>query len=1048
MESSDHDHSDDAAGEALSVSATLKPKIWRVKVVQEYIDNILIRTCLEIVEGGETWKVHEILFQVFERFHARVENQSAHRRPDELCHPQKLLECTAFKTQKEWDAWKVSTKHGTGKSSVTNPDAGALSEAHFDWASKKWDKYKVIKREIHDSVQRLWIELVPNNVLPSGATRINDLVEKLRKGMFDVWKFAKTHNKSKIKYADQDMVGPCQDWHPNWWNCWKSMGPASGRCSATFMSEVGMKISTVPAALPGLFEEHFEGIASGGCANFALHPKRAIKDEFKRADSTPATPVTQMSQARARSLDTKAALDIRKHEIQRLEFLIKSEHASPAEKQAFAKELFTFMRKPVVESPDSLNSSLSAGQSSNVAIAADAASISIHKPSSSFVVEPQRLLPLLLQMPTASTLDSMVPQSDTLTEIDCDQIEEDAMRGDHFTFPSCPVDIEAADFANSMLSIVSKDYDQGSPAKHPLQRLLETALGVFDPTDPAAVAAAEAAQAASLALSAASVAKGPALLRTSAVQVAARKNKSPAVYSIQGGPSLLGPSAVQVAARPAVASPKKQIMPSRQEIAARQRLMHQKKFVSYVSTCFRVVDPQHDGNCLFNCFVMSFARNNFNFTGLQNSESNAFIPWTAEILRHMLADELIRLDGVIPGQLYNPFDEDFIDVERRGGNPSFFTVATYANALRTGTSMYGGDIELALVAWLFKIKIFLLSSLQWRGADDKLCPMIHVAPEEFEDPEGGEICLLWTEGFTGGSDHYQLLIPKRASADEFRISSSDDEGPGSMSSPPKALVFPYPDPAHDQITTAFSKHALMMGNGLPKWNVDLKVCVISPEIGRGIVALRTFEEKEVVGIYDGHRCDVDGNIIIERAGLRLLFKAYPQLDRRVTGDKFKLSHTLCCGRNHESGLVIDGFPLCDPILDANVDSLGRFALANSASSDVTANVAIEWLTAPDLPPDVVNKCSDKECFVVCTRRIEVGDELLWNYQFQAHMSPSRKQFKRVVKSPKNRFKPIAKPKTKLKPSELDPDCLCPGDTKCLLGKCWFYGGRVLPRRRH
>jgi hypothetical protein len=37
----------------------------------------------------------------------------------------------------------------------------------------------------------LWLELVPNNILPSGATKLTETVEKLRKGMFDVWKFAK-----------------------------------------------------------------------------------------------------------------------------------------------------------------------------------------------------------------------------------------------------------------------------------------------------------------------------------------------------------------------------------------------------------------------------------------------------------------------------------------------------------------------------------------------------------------------------------------------------------------------------------------------------------------------------------------------------------------------------------------------------------------------------------------------------------------------------------------------------------------------------------------
>jgi hypothetical protein len=43
--------------------AELKPKIWRAAVVQEYKDNIVIRVGLEIAEGGETMKLHEIFFR-------------------------------------------------------------------------------------------------------------------------------------------------------------------------------------------------------------------------------------------------------------------------------------------------------------------------------------------------------------------------------------------------------------------------------------------------------------------------------------------------------------------------------------------------------------------------------------------------------------------------------------------------------------------------------------------------------------------------------------------------------------------------------------------------------------------------------------------------------------------------------------------------------------------------------------------------------------------------------------------------------------------------
>jgi hypothetical protein len=175
------------------------------------------------------------------------------------------------------------------------------------------------------------------------------------------------------------------------------------------------------------------------------------------------------------------------------------------------------------------------------------------------------------------------------------------------------------------------------------------------------------------------------------------------------------------------------------------------------------------------------------------------------------------------------------------------------------------------------------------------------------------------------------------------------------------------------------------------------------------------------------------------------------LDRTLNGSSFKKSHSVSLGRTHLSGLVIDGYPLCDPILDSNIDSLGRFALCNSASSDATANVKLKWVPAPDLPADVVNNIADCECFVVCTRPIKKGEELLWNYPFAHHMSPA----KPVNASKKQAVKcaaPAPAPATVLAistvtPDGLDADCLCPGDTKCKMGFCWFLGDRILHSRR-
>ena len=108
-------------------------------------------------------------------------------------------------------------------------------------------------------------------------------------------------------------------------------------------------------------------------------------------------------------------------------------------------------------------------------------------------------------------------------------------------------------------------------------------------------------------------------------------------------------------------------------------------------------------------------------------------------------------------------------------------VAGYALSLRT--NRYGGDLEISILVWLFKMKVFLFNVHQWNGNKaEKLAPAII----ECSRPSGQlghlEISLLWEEGRSGGADHYSLLIPTRESASEFAISScsDDDELPANL----------------------------------------------------------------------------------------------------------------------------------------------------------------------------------------------------------------------------------------------------------------------------
>jgi hypothetical protein len=90
------------------------------------------------------------------------------------------------------------------------------------------------------------------------------------------------------------------------------------------------------------------------------------------------------------------------------------------------------------------------------------------------------------------------------------------------------------------------------------------------------------------------------------------------------------------------------------------------------------------------------------------------------------------------------------------------------------------------------------------------------------------------------------------------------------------------------------------------------------------------------GVYDGHRVDEQGNVVIRRESVDRLMKQFPEIDRELTGEAFQVTHAVRLGRagsnasSRESRLVIDGGPLTRRCLD-HVPNVGRMALADSAS---------------------------------------------------------------------------------------------------------------------
>jgi hypothetical protein len=127
-----------------------------------------------------------------------------------------------------------------------------------------------------------------------------------------------------------------------------------------------------------------------------------------------------------------------------------------------------------------------------------------------------------------------------------------------------------------------------------------------------------------------------------------------------------------------------------------------------------------------------------------------------------------------------------------------------------------------------------------------------------------------------------------------------------------------------------------------------------------------------MGHYGGHRCDPEGNVVIRDPETDALFAQFANLnlDREMTGADFQVTHALCLGQTHLSGLVIDGYPLCDPSLDHVRDRRGAFAAANSAASASAANAKPNWVKSPHFKPDKINNLSDRVCFFTAKEDIE------------------------------------------------------------------------------
>jgi hypothetical protein len=340
--------------------------------------------------------------------------------------------------------------------------------------------------------------------------------------------------------------------------------------------------------------------------------------------------------------------------------------------------------------------------------------------------------------------------------------------------------------------------------------------------------------------------------------------------------------------------------------------VRQDRFLQIMRKQFLIKEIERDGDCCFNAFAAGYWK-------------VAGVHLTSHHLRKQVSQFLLSSKGQVPGMLYQQFEEladgrimtcREVPLQSYRGKPLVpMTLEQYVKKIET--NLYGGDLEIAVLAHLFKVQIQVYT---WQFYFDSNV----FAPERFGDLlTTNHVAMLWIQDFDseiGSKDHYDTVYLDYHS--KWR---------------------------HYMCT-------------MPEWNKDIGPCF--SDIGRGIKALRDFHAGDVLLYYDGHRVNSEGSVVFERQAVKQLFEKHKFDPASI---EFKRTHAVGLGRSGSIDVFIDGYPLTLPIFDCE-PCIGRGALANSASP-TESNMRMEWHDAPDLPLDVVDKIRDKEAFLVARKDI-------------------------------------------------------------------------------
>ncbi len=338
----------------------------------------------------------------------------------------------------------------------------------------------------------------------------------------------------------------------------------------------------------------------------------------------------------------------------------------------------------------------------------------------------------------------------------------------------------------------------------------------------------------------------------------------------------------------------------------------QDNFLRIMRKQFLVKEIDRDGDCCFTAFAAGY----WKVSGEK---------LTSRDLRKQVSEFLLSSNGQVPGMVYQQFEQlpdgrilscAALQAYR---NRTLAPMALQEYARKVEKDLYGGDLEVAVLAHLFKVQIHIYT---WQYYHESNI----FAPQHFGDISAKDhVSMLWEQNFDsekGGQDHYDTVY-----------------------------------------TDYYLKWRRYMF-AMPEWKKDIGPC-FSEVRGRGIKALRAFKAGDVLLFYDGHRVNSEGGVVFERQAVKHLFEKY-NLD--PASIEFQRTHSVGVGRSLVTDVLIDGYPLTLSMFDPE-PCIGRGALANSANL-TESNMIMEWHDAPDLPLDHVDKIRNKEGFLVARRDIE------------------------------------------------------------------------------